>query len=93
MKHLRIARKGNKLRIIHQTYRGSELWDHSFYFAADNGFTLFSDACPELGHDCNSLYLRGDDITADHLIVELPDDEGEYLERLREAVRDYNNWR
>ena len=78
------------IRIKEQTHRCREFGvaasDDCREFVASNGFTLASQEYPSL--DANALFVRGGKLDRDHTVLLAPD--GEWLAKLRVAVREYN---
>lgn len=75
------------LRVKEQTHRGMKFVKNGRVFIASNGFKLHSSTHLEERFD--ELYLRGRYKDKDNLIVPVPSEK--WLEKLRIAVKEYNN--
>lgn len=81
---------GFLLQIVRQDYRGVGFNDGDNTFIAKNdGFELLSDVCPAIDDESGILFLRGRDKDKDHKI--LITQNYEYIGRLKQAVREYND--
>ena len=84
------------IQITEQKYRGSELYRGSNSFTALNGFTLSSAGCPagsrhNKGDSENNyhMYVRGSYSNSDNEVIIIYS--LGYLEKLKEAVKEYND--
>jgi hypothetical protein len=82
--------RGNKdfIRIVSQPFRNDNFYSGDDRFVASNGFTLYSRGCPEI--KSNGLYVWGHARHSDEEILTVPN--GAWLEKLTQAVREYNNY-
>jgi hypothetical protein len=82
--------RGNKdfIKIVSQPFRTDRFYSGDNRFVASNGFILYSRSCPEIKP--NGLYVWGHACHADNEILTVPS--GAWLEKLTQAVREYNNY-
>jgi hypothetical protein len=74
------------LKIIHQEYRSEAFYKGHLSYTASNGFKLNSEVQPEVGGGV--LLVRGARRTMDDTILIVRN--GEYIEGLKIAVKEYN---
>lgn len=91
---LRIVTLGNQqfLQVVNQSYTGLQFGILGSSFQASNGFNLRSSVSPAIERD--SLYVRGSNSNMDTDVMPLncmsPINAEKYIERLTQAVKEYN---
>ena len=88
-----------RIQVIKQKYRSSRFYNSSDSFTASNDFTLSSVSCPagsihNTGSSCESrlhMYVRGTDKSMDQEL--LATRSLGYIEKLKQAVKEYNEER